>query len=48
MDQLELAAAKYQLGRQTGEALRDLGIALISEGHDQAVRLAIVEDLTMA
>lgn len=48
MDQLELAAAKYQLGRQTGEALRDLGVALLSEGHDQAVRLAIVEDLTMA
>jgi hypothetical protein len=48
MDRLELAAAKYQLGRQTGEALRDLGVALLSEGHDQAVRLAIVEDLTLA
>jgi len=48
MDQLELAAAKYRLGRQTGEALRDLGVALLSDGHDQAVRLAIVEDVTMA
>ena len=48
MNHLEVAAAKYQLGRQTGEALRDLGVALLSDGHDQAVRLAIVDDLTMA
>jgi hypothetical protein len=47
-ESIELAAAKYQLGRQTGEALRDLGVALLSSGHDQAVRLAIVDDLTMA
>jgi hypothetical protein len=48
MRQLELAAARYQLGRQTGEALRDLGVALLSDGYDAAAGLAIADDLTMA
>jgi hypothetical protein len=48
MEQLELEAARYRLGLQRGQSLRDLGVALLSDGHDAAVRLAIVDDLTMA
>jgi hypothetical protein len=48
MQQLELAAARFRLGLETGESLRDLGLALLADGHDAAVRLAIVDELTMA
>lgn len=48
MRKLELAAARYRLGRETGESLRDLGVTLLSAGYDPAVRLAIVDDLALA
>jgi len=48
MVDLAVAAARYRLGLQSGEALRDLGEALLAEGRDEAVRLAIVDDLAMA
>jgi hypothetical protein len=44
---LRLAAARYRLGRETGDSLRALGEELLSKGCDQAVGLAIVEDLSM-
>jgi hypothetical protein len=45
---LRLAAARYRLGRETGDSLRALGEELLSEGYDQAVGLAIVEELSMS
>jgi hypothetical protein len=48
MQQLELAAARYRLDRETGESLRDLGVVLLSAGREGAVSLAIVDDLAMA
>jgi hypothetical protein len=48
VEQLEVAAARYRLGRQTGEALRDLGVALLSDDHHTAVGLAIADDLAMS
>ncbi len=44
---LRLAAARYRLGRETGDSLRAVGEELLSEGYDQAVRLAIMEELSM-
>ncbi len=48
MEALDFAAAQYRLGRATGEALQALGMALLAEGRDAAVRLAIADDLSMA
>ncbi len=49
MTPLGLAAARYKIGLETGESLRDLGEALLSEnGMDAAVKLAIADDLSMS
>jgi hypothetical protein len=48
MRSLVVAAARYRLGRETGESLRDLGVSLVANGVDAAVPLAIVDDLTLA
>lgn len=45
---IELAAARYRLGLESGESLRSLGEVLLADGHDEAVRLAIVENPVMA
>lgn len=42
---LDLAAARYRLGLQTAGALRELGVSLLAAGHDQALQLAIADDL---
>ncbi len=48
MPSLEVAAARYRLGRETAESLRDLGVSLVADGVDAAVPLAIVDELTLA
>jgi hypothetical protein len=48
VESLRLAAARYSLSRETGETLRALAERLLSEGHEQAVRLAIADDLSMS
>jgi hypothetical protein len=45
---LEVPAARYRLGRETAESLRDLGVSLVADGVDAAVPLASVDDLTLA
>jgi hypothetical protein len=45
---IELEAARYRLGKASPESLRSLAEALLAEGHDEAVKLAIVEEPTMA
>jgi hypothetical protein len=45
---LEVAAARYRLGRETAESLRDLGVSLVADGVDAAVPLAIVDEMTLA
>jgi hypothetical protein len=45
MRSIELAAARYRLGRMSGESLVALAEQLLGEGHDEAVELAIAEDL---
>ena len=42
---IELAAARYRLGRASGESLVALAGELLREGHDGAVKLALAEDL---
>jgi hypothetical protein len=48
MQALRVAAARYRLGCASGESLRDLGVALLSEGNDAGTPLAILDDLEMA
>ncbi len=48
MPAIELVAARYRLGLESGESLRSLGEVLLADGHDEAVRLAIVENPVMA
>jgi hypothetical protein len=48
MRSLEVAAARYRLGLETGGSLRDLGVSLVADGFDAAVPLAIVDELTLA
>jgi hypothetical protein len=45
MRPIELAAARYRLGRVSGESLVALAEQLLGEGHNEAVKLAIAEDL---
>jgi hypothetical protein len=48
MPAIEFVAARYRLGLESGESLRSLGEVLLADGHDEAVRLAIVENPVMA
>jgi hypothetical protein len=48
MGSLQLAAARYRLGRETAESLCALDEALLSDGQDEAVKLAILDDTSMA
>lgn len=47
MRSVELAAARYRLGRVTGESLILLAVELLAEGHDEAVELAVADDPAM-
>jgi hypothetical protein len=42
---LALAAARYRLGLQSADSLRELAVALLSQGHDEALPLAIADEL---
>jgi hypothetical protein len=46
METLRAAAARYRLGWETGESLRALGLKLLSDGHDEALPLAIQDART--
>jgi hypothetical protein len=46
METLRAAAARYRLGWESGESLRALGVELLSNGHDEAVRLAVQDART--
>jgi hypothetical protein len=43
-----LTLARYQLGLVTADSLRDLGIDLLAAGSDEALDLAIADDLDTA
>jgi hypothetical protein len=46
METLRAAVARYRLGWETGESLRALGVELLSDGHDEALPLAIQDART--
>jgi hypothetical protein len=48
--ELELATARYRLGRENGESLHALGQSLLADERyaDAAVKLAVLDDLEMA
>jgi hypothetical protein len=42
-----LAAARYRLGLQSADSLRALAVALLADGHDEALPLAIADELRL-
>ena len=47
-ERLAIAAARYRLGLVTSEHLKELGEWLAGRGLDEAVSLAVVDEMTMA
>jgi hypothetical protein len=47
-DGLMLALARYQLGLETADSLRGFGVDLLAAGSDEALELAIADDLDVA
>jgi hypothetical protein len=47
-DGLTLTLARYQLGLETADSLRGFGVDLLAAGSDEALDLAIADDLDVA